>query len=410
LEYPDINYHSYTFFVTNTPENGGMENLFLSLQSDGSYKEFLVKYSITDAEIELMKQKEYVNLEDKVSIAELTGRVYYDGNTDCWVNSSLIEVGCCDVGNHMPGEACPWINDSNCAAYSFYHTYNITCNQIGGGDDGGASNPPDPNGNGNGGTDGNNHFDESAAVVCNPRDPLCFVAPTDNCDELMADSIDPDFINAVEDLYAKSLSENKEVGYYKKPKISGIGNDFVYYDVADANTNLLDWTIPAGTDIRGMYHTHYDIITQLPVFSPDDLYTLFKLFGPQFDTMGNVTFTNNIHRSMTFILVTAHGTKLALKFEDTASIDKFRLFGQKYFEDWDTNYTPVAGIDYESDRDKLMANYDRFVKKSFSIEKQKKKFAKFLDKNDMGLTMYQANENFNEWEKVNKSGNTTPCN
>lgn len=214
----------------------------------------------------------------------------------------------------------------------------------------------------------------------------------------------------MEDLKDKATSLNQEVGYLQKPNSTNTGSDFDYNDNADPNTNELIWTIPAGTDVRGLYHTHYNIETQLPVFSPDDLYTLFELFGPVFDASGNLTFTNNIHQSITYILVTAHGTKLALKFDTASSIEDFREFGEQYFGDWNTNFAPVPGVEFESDRDKFMAKYNEYVKDKFSIEKQKKKFAKFLDKNDLGLSLYQANDDFSQWKKINKSGDPTPCN
>jgi hypothetical protein len=51
------NYHSYTFKVIREQYYGALENLLVSLQSDGSYKLFLIKYQLTPAGNEIDKQQ-----------------------------------------------------------------------------------------------------------------------------------------------------------------------------------------------------------------------------------------------------------------------------------------------------------------------------------------------------------------
>ena len=64
-----------------------------------------------------------------------------------------------------------------------------------------------------------------------------------------------------------------------------------------------------------------------------------------------------------------------------------------------------------SNREKFEIKYKEFVDKDDSIEKQKKKFAKFLKKTNFGVSLFQAtDDSFTQWEKINKSGNPTPCN
>ncbi|AWG24749.1 hypothetical protein [Flavobacterium kingsejongi] len=50
------NYHSVTFPLYREENNGFLENLLLSLQSDGSYKVYLLQYEMTEA-----AQLEYAN-------------------------------------------------------------------------------------------------------------------------------------------------------------------------------------------------------------------------------------------------------------------------------------------------------------------------------------------------------------
>lgn len=60
-------YHSYTFPVYRNEDNGLIENLFLSLQSDGTYKSVLTQYNLTTEEIENYKNGIEVDLTDKIN-------------------------------------------------------------------------------------------------------------------------------------------------------------------------------------------------------------------------------------------------------------------------------------------------------------------------------------------------------
>lgn len=42
--------------------------------------------------------------------------------------------------------------------------------------------------------------------------------------------------------------------------------------------------------------------------------------------------------------------------------------------------------------------------------KNEKRLAKFLDKYNVGMSLYKSNANFTQWEKVNKNRTKTPCN
>lgn len=61
-------YHSYTFSVINTTAKDVLENILLSLQSDGTYKEYLVKYNLTASEVDLIKEGIEVSIENKFTI------------------------------------------------------------------------------------------------------------------------------------------------------------------------------------------------------------------------------------------------------------------------------------------------------------------------------------------------------
>ncbi|WP_034061012.1 hypothetical protein [Lacinutrix jangbogonensis] len=49
----------------------GIQNVVLSLEPNGSYRELLIRYDLTDSEIESFRNNDYVNLEGKVTYGEL---------------------------------------------------------------------------------------------------------------------------------------------------------------------------------------------------------------------------------------------------------------------------------------------------------------------------------------------------
>ncbi|OBX23567.1 MULTISPECIES: hypothetical protein [Bizionia] len=111
-------YHSYTFLVNNTPEGEGLQNVLLSLQEDGSYKEFLVHYNITDQEIELLDNGQEVDFVDRLTITEIDGgfsdqlfsRLFYED--DC--KRVDFQPNTCSSGNHEYGDtSCNYIGDDN---------------------------------------------------------------------------------------------------------------------------------------------------------------------------------------------------------------------------------------------------------------------------------------------------------
>lgn len=234
------------------------------------------------------------------------------------------------------------------------------------------------------------------------------------CNQLNALSGDQEFMGIMTDLNTKSTTVNKEVGYIQKVDVgstSGYSYDYIEEEDIDSEMNF---TIPSGTTLKGFFHTHDDVEKHLPVFSLDDLYAIFAFFNPSFTTDGTCVFNNsfNIEEDFTMILITAHGTKLALKF-DSNGREKLRQFGEKYFGDWNIDLSGLINIGAalpDTDRQNIMEKFDKIVKDKFGVEKKKQRFAKFLDKMDFGMSLYQVNDDFTQWEKINKSGDPTPCN
>lgn len=359
----------------------------------------------------------------------------------------------CVTPGHLPGQC------TDCSNPGYYeHITVYSCDEsFDTGTDPNAGNPNTGGGSNTGIGDGSHSDDSSITVIVGPdeecvlpeedrpfdenddcelspeeackkngnRDIICdcvsegnsisYCQENDDCLELNALSNDSEFMGIMNDLNTKSTTVNKEVGYIQKEDTnttSGYAYDYVEEEDIYDEINI---TISSGITLKGFFHTHDDIEKHLPVFSLDDLHSLFALFIPIFQTDNSTCVFNNvfnIEEDFTLILVTAHGTKLALKFDNNGR-EKLRQFGEKYFGDWnmDTSDMPqIPGITPETDRKIIKKKFNSIVKKKYDIETKKQRLAKFLDKLDFGMSLYQTNDDFTEWEKINKSGDTTPCN
>lgn len=78
-----------------------MQNIVLSLQQDGTYKEFLIDYNLTDTEIEHYRNNEIVDLHGKVTIVALEGSSL-DGSS---FSKLTVDVNCL-VSDITEGQNC----------------------------------------------------------------------------------------------------------------------------------------------------------------------------------------------------------------------------------------------------------------------------------------------------------------
>lgn len=103
-------YHSYTFEIYRTTEsNYLLENLVLS-KIDSGYETILYQYDVTEAEFDLIAERQFVDLEGKIirtllensNVAgEVLGKYFFNGN--CWD----------DIPQYVPGQNCPNGHDWN---------------------------------------------------------------------------------------------------------------------------------------------------------------------------------------------------------------------------------------------------------------------------------------------------------
>lgn len=126
------NFHTYTFNITreNTLPTDPVENLVLVPMTNGTYKELLVTYNLTNAEKQVLKDGGSVDTKGKTEVIEIS-----TGN-----QSSLLGKGqscgfetttyyqSCASGEHMPGEdGCKLKYDERATIYTVtnYVCYNI---------------------------------------------------------------------------------------------------------------------------------------------------------------------------------------------------------------------------------------------------------------------------------------------
>jgi hypothetical protein len=117
------NYHTYTFKITrdNAPANALVENLVLTPLPDGSYKEFLVTYNLTESEKIKIQNDEFVDTKGKTQIVELSkanSTNILSKSESCSYQSVTINVSCAS-GEHMPGQSgCKLKGNDRAKSYS----------------------------------------------------------------------------------------------------------------------------------------------------------------------------------------------------------------------------------------------------------------------------------------------------
>lgn len=138
------NYHTYTFNIIreNAPANAPVENLVLSPLSDGTYREILVSYYITDQEKEILRSGGTVDTKNKVTYQSLETGSFQSGITsktqDCHLEINFYYTECSE-NLHSHGEQYPKCKADQPSELVYVITE--VCTDTSGGSD----NPWDPN-------------------------------------------------------------------------------------------------------------------------------------------------------------------------------------------------------------------------------------------------------------------------
>ena len=72
IENQDGSYHSYTFPIQRTIDNGLIENLLLSLQADGTYKMFLTSYHLSEQDLDDIESGIEIDFTNKINSNEIS--------------------------------------------------------------------------------------------------------------------------------------------------------------------------------------------------------------------------------------------------------------------------------------------------------------------------------------------------
>lgn len=186
IQKQDDSYHSYTFQITRNNNTEVLENLFLSLQIDGSYKMAIITYDITSQEkinlanglpIDLSNKITTINIEDGNLIDDIFSKIDHD---ECY---NVIRDMCyCGIHDDITGYA-----DCTCYGSEILFT---TCPGIGTND---TSNDSSNN-------------DNTTDTSSNNSDPN--ISRTDNdSPETTSPTIDPEFISDCEKLKIMATTE-----------------------------------------------------------------------------------------------------------------------------------------------------------------------------------------------------------
>ncbi|MEC3877054.1 hypothetical protein [Chryseobacterium salviniae] len=389
------NYYTYTFKIEreNAPENAPVENLVLSPLSDGTLREMLITYNLTEQEKQTMNAGGMVDLSGKVSYTPLESGTYSSAMKQdmiCYYKTISYYTSCSE-GVHNHGEASDE-DGGPCQAETqsvLVITVTRVCEMVGGGGTGEGVPPgvTNPQGGGTGGgttepggSNGSANTSQPCdgnGIISQPQDPGTTLesqtgcntgTPTlpnlggnlqtqTPCEKIKAQRNDDNFKKRMDTLQGKT-GLKKETGYIQK-----WGGAYVYKDNASATDDANSLTMPdvsTNTYIKGFMHTHVNDYTTtsgderkgIKMFSPADAayfmdlvknaqtkgQSLSDVYGVMVSSLGNyqIRFTGNQYQIKTFTDTEAaiHRDPFAKAMEDhIKSPDKLELAFLKYIQE-----------------------------------------------------------------------------
>ena len=295
-------FYNYTFKINrNNPEpNEPLENLVLVPTTDGNFQEYLVKYDITDAEKQLLKQGSYHVPHEKMTIKRIhngtfSGSLFQEKDGGCTVNI-YSSYTTCSEGVHSNGE-------TNCSAAvrsQLITTFEMDCSggAGGGGGDGGFGGGGETPGDqtGGGGESGSGYWDcPEPGIPSGPLSPNedfgtgeCNWIPTEPnegnfetpCEKITAsNTVAREFISKPKastrktEITATLSTDSEEKGF--SYGVDSSGNEQVTGVKIGVGGNAVDVEVtnPSFT-IIGVAHTHTPSVYNVP--SVGDLYNMYK--------------------------------------------------------------------------------------------------------------------------------------
>jgi len=384
-------YDSYPFITERDTEGSNkLENYIITYYNDSTYVQHLVNYPIrNDSSYDF----------DNATVTRIVAESLVYFRQSCITVAEFEEGTCTDIlcasGRHTVAEG------DECSYWGTTNMAQRTCTQGGWIDDEvctdtGGSSSGSSGSSGGGGSSGNNNNDSDNENNDNSDPDPIIVIPTvnthpRNCNELALNSSDQTFKDRMEDLKtATEGSVEKGFGIYN-------GN---YASPPLANPSIgviLPGTVQKGPEIpfhpsqKALVHNHLNglIYNHIGTFSPNDILQLLDL-----STLLQQNNSQVQQHEIATYLVCNEGN-YALKIADDS---KLYAFGLKYA----TNQTF---------RNKVNAYYDeKNIKHGKPKNDQNIGFLKLMDEFDIGVKLYEADENFENWNelKLNNFGTITP--
>jgi hypothetical protein len=438
------NYHTYTFRIDreNAPADAPIENLLLTPLADGTYKEFLVTYHLTQQEKENINNGYYFYSGTGTTISELAAGTF-NGNgqlakSSCGWTSETFWVPC-SSGKHDGSnfQSCEFITGTGGTPPSAFTISTYTCADvkpvtieqtpapIGGGGSVGedcldcpstttpqpcVQIPTDPTQPSSG------MVDENGCAIGLPTLPnVIGITPKTPCLQLKTLGEKQYFKDKMDVLKANVNTGIKEKGFVLHENTNNPISPIVMGS-ADNDTNAIDYSpyynsisndLNALNSMYGNAHNHLaSDTTHVGIFPPHDLNAL-ALYGGMEAHPQSPIYSNPPKRAVTF-LITDKGL-FALKINDLAKLTAFVV--------------DFAGWSNEKHDDYIKKTFQH--KKQYNIRHQSTHdelvtgFLRFIKDKDIGVDLYEGNKDtYNNWKKLelidhgngNYNFNETPCN
>jgi len=283
-------YHTYTFKINrdNAPVDAPVENLILSLEPDGSYKELLKTYHLTQSDWHALSLGNGIDLTGKTTTVEVAKGTYHQalakgGGSGCYYESQQVYQACCH-GEHGEGNIDEWYK-CICTGSGLPKMYTIeilVCPPEPGAPTAGwiptPSPPTAPTGGGS--TEGGSTGSETNPT--NPTDPNTVEGaqgqlggtPTlpileinrkkTPCEKTKALLADPVVQTKIDSLEAQSKLGGEKAFLYKNDNTTS-----ALIAGGEHHVKLSQYT-----DYKGIYHNHTPLGTKM--LSVNDIVTLYK--------------------------------------------------------------------------------------------------------------------------------------
>ncbi|QQV02322.1 MULTISPECIES: hypothetical protein [Chryseobacterium] len=401
------NYHTYTFHITrdNAPADAPLENLLLSPLPDGTYREILITYTLTEAEKAKLQAGLFVDTRGKTEVTRLENGTFN--------GSSQLARQVCTTSSYSYWEACSGnqhhdgSNYESCPIYQglekgtppiFYTIVTTTCleqNEM-------IITPVDPPNNGGGSSGGGSgetaptpattppcttpsvptnpqpgFTDENGCIIGIPTQPI--VKPQTPCSKIKAKFEDTKFKEKYNEL---NKPENFDLDHEKAfimrypPIGTNIPPSYFQVDMPPCSTNNEDTVMPSSNaGLAGLMHTHTNTTCSgnypIKVPSPVDIKYLLNTLLSQANQ-----YTGSYSNAYS-ITITSEGSYMLM------------YTGTNY--PGSLNYDAVKQLkeDYKTIYNKLMRD-DKFTQPNIERE-----FVKFMKEkiNKPGLEVYKVTPN-----------------